>query len=64
MAETRAARSTSSTPLTLSTNTSQSMEEIQRMLPITFRTVALAEPWAWSSRATTSPDDVPWAPSS
>ena len=58
-----AARSTSSTPLTLSTNSSQSMEDIQRMLLMTFRTVALAAPWAWSSRATTSPDEVPWAPS-
>ncbi len=28
-----------------------------------FRTVALAAPWAWSSWVTTSPADVPWAPS-
>ena len=39
------------------------MEDIQRMLLMTFRTVALAAPWAWSSWATTSPGDVPWAPS-
>jgi hypothetical protein len=48
-----AARSASSTRLTLSKNASQSMEDIHRMLVMMFRTVALAAPWAWCSRATT-----------
>ena len=56
-----AARSTSSTRLTLSKNSSQSMEDIHRMLLMMFRTVALAAPWAWCSWATTSLGDVPWA---
>ncbi len=58
-----AVRSTSSTRLTLSKNSSQSMEDIHRMLLMMLRTVALAAPWAWCSSATTSLEDVPWAAS-
>ena len=49
----------SSTRLTLSNSSAQSMSEISRMLVMTLRTVTLDAPCRWCACSTTSPTDVP-----